>query len=383
MFSGKSGVRNIRGLEVPMDFPIPYAANLLVNPAPRSSFAGKLHSLSRSSRTSLRITELLLAQIPFDLNLDAMLWASGEGANFDLVEQSLAPGGLSPNELPQLFSENSLTLVERLLRAEKNTRVSPESLISSNNACVSSNAMLGQAMQRIRSGEWNCVIVGAVNLRSAPFDMLSLNLLRALTSKEVPPEQASCPFSLRRAGYVKAEAGCIFLLEERAQAEKRNANVLGNIAGFGHVSDANRLTNGSEDASSATKAMQVAIADAGINSEEISYINAHGTSTVMNDLLETKAIKQTFGKKAYEIPVSSLKSQIGHASIASGAIEAIASMLMLLEQRAAPTINYDEPDPDCDLDYIPNISRAMKLNYILSNSFGFGGQNACLVLKKV
>ena len=148
------------------------------------------------------------------------------------------------------------------------------------------------------------------------------------------------------------------------------------------TSDAYRMTDGREDCAAVIRSMEMAVGKAGIEKTRIDYINAHGTSTALNDRLETKAIKEVFGERAYRIPVSSLKSQIGHSTVAAGAMESVACVLMLMRQKMAPTINYNEPDPDCDLDYVPNHTRDGKLDFVLNNNFGFGGQNACLVFKK-
>jgi 3-oxoacyl-[acyl-carrier-protein] synthase II len=211
---------------------------------------------------------------------------------------------------------------------------------------------------------------------------MNFYLLNTLTTADVPAQEASRPFSMDRSGFVKSEAAVSLLMETRESAEERGAGILAEVCGFGLTTDAYRLTDGREDNLCVIRAMEQAIETAGIQKEEIDYISAHGTSTLLNDRLETMAIKRVFGDRAYGIPVSSLKSQIGHPTVASGGVETVACTLMLQRQRLAPTINLKVRDPECDLDYIPDKSRNTEVEYILNNAFGFGGQNACIVLKR-
>jgi 3-oxoacyl-[acyl-carrier-protein] synthase II len=211
---------------------------------------------------------------------------------------------------------------------------------------------------------------------------MNFYLLHALTSDEVAPQKASRPFSKTRSGFVKSEGSASLLLESEKAVKERGAKPLAQVCGYGMTSDAYRITDGREDGLCVAKAMELAIQSAGLTIDDIDYINAHGTSTPLNDRVETAAIKRVFGERAYKIPVSSLKSQIGHSTVAAGGSESIACVSMLQKQMLAPTINYDEPDPECDLDYVPNVSRKADVNYILSNNLGFGGQNASLVFGK-
>jgi len=209
---------------------------------------------------------------------------------------------------------------------------------------------------------------------------MNFHLLGTLSTDPGPATQVSRPFSAGRSGFVLGEGAATLVLEERTAAERRGATILGSIAGYATTSDSYRVTDGRSDVRGAIAAMRGAVEDAG--SEQIDAISAHGTSTRMNDRLETLAIEAAFGPAARSIPVISLKSQIGHCLAAAGALEAVASILMLAEQKLAPTINYTERDPECDLDYVPNRSREASINTILSNNFGFGGQNSCVVLEK-
>jgi 3-oxoacyl-[acyl-carrier-protein] synthase II len=207
-------------------------------------------------------------------------------------------------------------------------------------------------------------------------------MLGALTTADVPAAEASRPFSRDRAGFVRGEGAATLLLEEAWAARARGARVLGRLAGGASSSDAHRLTDGRPDGAAVRHAMEAALRDAGVTTAEVSAISAHGTSTRMNDRLETLAIRSVFGDRAGQVPVTSLKSQLGHSTVAAGAIEAVACLSMLQAQILAPTINYREPDPECDLDYVPNDSRPARLDVILSNSFGFGGQNSCVVFRR-
>jgi 3-oxoacyl-[acyl-carrier-protein] synthase II len=211
---------------------------------------------------------------------------------------------------------------------------------------------------------------------------MNFHLLGTLNTDEGPATHASRPFSKTRSGFVLGEGAATLVLETRAAAERRGAEILGAITGYATTSDAYRITDGRSDVLGAATAMRKAIRDAGLNTGQINAISAHGTSTRMNDRLETKAIKQAFGNYAYQVPVISLKSQIGHCLAAAGALEAVASLLMLSEQKLAPTINHNDVDTECDLDYVPNIARPAALQRILSNNFGFGGQNTCVVFEE-
>jgi 3-oxoacyl-[acyl-carrier-protein] synthase II len=189
-------------------------------------------------------------------------------------------------------------------------------------------------------------------------------MLGALCDEEIEAAKASRPFAKDRCGFVRGEGAATLVIETRAAAEERGAEILATLRGYANTTDANRLTDGRDDALCVKKAITWAIEDAGLRLEDIDAISAHGTSTSLNDRLETKAIKEVFGSRAYQVPVTSLKSQIGHSTVAAGAIEAVSCVLMLRAQKLAPTINYNIPDPECDLDYVPNQSRAAKLNYI-------------------
>ena len=201
----------------------------------------------------------------------------------------------------------------------------------------------------------------------------------------IPPKanrRQSRPFDADRDGFVPAEGSGILILEDLEHAQDRGATILGEVAGWGVTSDAHHLVHPPEDGAGAVRCMQMALDDAGIGPGDVDYINAHGTSTPVNDTAETRAIKTVFGEAAQKTPISSTKSMIGHSLGASGGLEAAAALRTIRDGVIHPTINYETPDPDCDLDYVPNVARKVNVNTVLSNSFGFGGQNACIVLRR-
>ena len=206
--------------------------------------------------------------------------------------------------------------------------------------------------------------------------------MRALSTRNDDPSRASRPFDRERDGFVMGEGSGILILEDLETAKKRGAPILAEIVGYGMSGDAYHITLPSEDGNGGYRVMEIALKSANVSPDQVSYINAHGTSTLPNDRLETMAIKRLFGDDAAGIPVSSTKSMLGHLLGAAGAVEAGISVLALQDQVIPPTINYENPDPDCDLDYVPNESRDARLDYVLSNSFGFGGTNAALLFKR-
>ncbi len=249
-------------------------------------------------------------------------------------------------------------------------------------ACASSTHAMGVSYRLIREGEADIIISGGAEAAITPLALAGFCSMKALSTRNDEPEKASRPFDKERDGFVMAEGAGILILEELEHAKKRGAKIYAEIIGFGMSADAHHITAPDPEGEGARKAMEFAIADAGIKPEEVDYINAHGTSTPLNDKLETLAIKKLFGEHAYKLAISSNKSMIGHLLGAAGAVEAIATALTLKEGVIPPTINYETPDPECDLDYVPNEKRVQDVKVALSNSFGFGGHNASLVFKK-
>ena len=250
-------------------------------------------------------------------------------------------------------------------------------------ACAASTQAIGEATEIIKRGDADVVITGGTEAGICEIGMGGFSTMQALSTWDGDPKLASKPFDIKRDGFVPSEGSGIIILESYSHAKKRNAKIYGEIAGWGVSSDAYHLVQPHPDGVGAAKAIQLALRSAKVNVEDISYINAHGTSTPINDKAETNAIKKVFKDIAYKIPISSTKSMIGHSLGASGSLEAIACIKSIEENIIHPTINLEDKDPECDLDYVPNNAIEKKLNVVLSNSFGFGGQNACLVIKKL
>lgn len=249
-------------------------------------------------------------------------------------------------------------------------------------ACSAGSHAIGDSFKIIQRGDADAMICGGAESAITPMSVAGFASMRALSTRNNEPKRASRPFDAERDGFVIGEGAGILILEELEFAKKRGANILAEIVGYGMTSDAYHVTAPDETGSGPRRVMQMAIRDAGISPEQVGYINAHGTSTPYNDKTETSAIKQCFGEYAYKLPVSSTKSMTGHALGAAGGIEAVFGIKAINEKVLPPTINYENPDPDCDLDYVPNEARHAEVDYILSNSFGFGGTNACLLFKR-
>lgn len=249
-------------------------------------------------------------------------------------------------------------------------------------ACAASSHAIGLGYKLVANGEVDCAIVGGTEASITPMGLAGFCSIQALSTQNDPPEKASKPFDARRDGFVMAEGCGILVLESLDHALKRNARIYAEIVGFGASDDAYHITAPDPQGYGAYLSMKRALMDAGITPEMVDYINAHGTSTKLNDKIETLAIKKVFGEHAYKLAISSNKSVFGHALGAAGALESVATVLSIYYGVVPPTINYEEKDPDCDLDYVPNKARDMDIRYALKNSFGFGGQNASLVFKK-
>jgi 3-oxoacyl-[acyl-carrier-protein] synthase II len=234
----------------------------------------------------------------------------------------------------------------------------------------------------IRRGVADAILAGGSEAAIIPVAMAGLSVMNALSSRSDDPPRACRPFDLHRDGFVMGEGAAVLLLESLEHAQARRARVLAEIDGYGVTNDAYHISAPAENGAGAAVCMSLALQDAGLQPGEIDYINAHGTGTVLNDKSETAAIKTVFGKLAYQIPVSSTKSMTGHLLGATGALEALICTRILQEHTLPPTINYETPDPLCDLDYVPNICRKAQVEHVMSNSFGFGGHNATIILSR-
>jgi 3-oxoacyl-[acyl-carrier-protein] synthase II len=249
-------------------------------------------------------------------------------------------------------------------------------------ACAAGTQGIGEAVEVIRRGAADVMVAGGTEAGISELGLAGFVAMRALaTSHNDEPERASRPFDRDRDGFAPAEGAGVFVLEALEHALARGARPLAEVVGYGVSSDATFLVAPPEDGSGAARAMQSALADAGIEAYEIDYISAHATSTEAGDIAETRAIKSVFGERAYDVPISAMKSQIGHLLGGAGGVESVAVVQTILTGKIAPTVNLDHPDPDCDLDYVPNVARRVDVRTAMKNSFGFGGQNAVLILR--
>ena len=347
---------------------------------------------NREARRMARFSQLAVAaalQAVEDSNLDitaedpyrvGVLLGNGNGG-FPTLEENcriLADRGgmrMSPFFFPMILPNMAAANVSQYVGAHGYNS-------TATTACAASNSAIGEGLQAIRHGIADVMLAGGAEAGISQLGLAGFAVMRALSTRNDEPQRASRPFDAERDGFVPAEGAGVLILEERERAIARGANILCELSGFGATSDAGHLVQPQESGASAARAMANAIEDAGLVPEDVHYINAHGTSTPLNDAVETVAIKRLFMDSAQTIPVSSTKSMIGHSLGASGALEAVACVKTIVEQQIHPTANYEHPDPECDLDYVPNQARAADVSTVLSNAFGFGGQNACLIFRR-
>ncbi len=249
-------------------------------------------------------------------------------------------------------------------------------------ACASGTNAIGEAAEVIRRGSAEVILSGGAEAVITPIAMAGLGVMNALSDRNDEPQRASRPFDKDRNGFVMGEGAAVLVLESEEFAKARGARILGEISGYGASNDAYHISAPAENGAGAALCMQGALDNAGLGVKDINYINAHGTSTQLNDKSETAAIKTVFGEQAYHIPISSTKSMTGHLLGAAGAVEALLCVKTLQDNILPPTINYETPDPECDLDYVPNQARPMPVKHIMSNSFGFGGHNASIIISQ-
>ena len=249
-------------------------------------------------------------------------------------------------------------------------------------ACATGSHAIGDAFKIIQRGDADAMIAGGTEAVITPLGIGGFNAMKALSTRNDEPEKASRPFDIDRDGFIMGEGSGVIILESLETAMNRGARIYAEVAGYGMTADAYHITSPPPNGEGAARCMRIALKDAGIAPMEVDYINPHGTSTKAGDELETKAIKAVFGEHAYKMPVGSTKSMTGHLLGAAGGVEAIISILSICDGVVPPTINLDNPDPECDLDYVPHHARKATVNHALSNSFGFGGTNACLLFRK-
>ena len=305
---------------------------------------------------------------------------SGIGGLTTLFEQARVlvekgPDRVSPFLAPMMIADIAAAQISIALGVR-----GPNMCMTS--ACSSGSDAIGLAVEYIKSGSAQVMIAGGSEAIINPLGVTAFSQLKALSTSNDTPEKASRPFDRDRNGFILAEGAVVIILEKLEHALNRGANILAEIVGYGATADSFHVTQPLESGEGAAKAMQLAMKRGNIKPEEIDYINAHGTSTQLNDAMETKAIKTAFGEYAYKVPISSTKSMTGHLIGCAGSLEPAVCIMTILKGIVPPTINYDNPDPDCDLDYVPNTARPIKVNTALTNSFGFGGHNSVLILRK-
>ncbi len=291
------------------------------------------------------------------------------------VMSEKGPSRCSPFMVPLMINDMAAGMVSINTGAK-----GPNTCVTT--ACASGTHSIGEAFEIIKRGDAHVMIAGGTEAAVTPLGFAGFCAAQALSTNNDNPQQASRPFDAKRDGFVMGEGAGMVIAEDLEHAKKRGAKIYGEIIGYAMSGDAFHMTAPHEQADGAIRAIKAALKDAKISASEIDYVNAHGTSTQLNDKLETLAIKTTFGDHAKKVVINSTKSMTGHLLGAAGAIEVVATMLEMQNNFVHPTINYEFPDPNCDLDYVPNVGREMKINTAMSNSFGFGGHNAILILKR-
>ena len=310
----------------------------------------------------------------------SVMMASGIGGLITLENQigvldNRGPNRVSPFLVPMMLPDMASGQISMLLGAK-----GPN--YSTVSACSSAADTIGQAFEALRRGDADVAVAGGSEAAICPIGVAGFNACHALSKRNDEPERASRPFDAERDGFVMGEGGAALVLETLEHAVARGAQPIAELSGYGSTADAHHITQPSPEGEGAARAMQNALNQAKVQPDEIGYINAHGTSTPLNDKYETMAVKAVFGEEAYNIPISSTKSMTGHLLGASGALEAAATVLALSKWAIPPTINLESPDPDCDLDYTPHMPRRGRIRSAMSNSFGFGGHNASLVFQE-
>jgi 3-oxoacyl-[acyl-carrier-protein] synthase II len=316
-----------------------------------------------------------------DLDRAGVVYGSGIGGMVTYEDQvnklyNAGPSRVSPFFIPMMIGD----IVPGHISIRYNLR-GPNYGVQS--ACATSSHAIGMALMHLRAGDADIMVTGGAEAPVTPTGVAGFNALHAISTRNDEPEKASRPFDKNRDGFVMGEGAVTFVLETEEHARARGANLLAEVAGYGFTGDAHHLTAPKPGHEGAVRSMRAAIANAGLKIEDVDYVNAHGTSTGLNDMHETTAIKTVFGDHVKNLAISSTKSMTGHLLGAAGAMEAFACAKAIAEGIVPPTINYETPDPDCDLDYTPNTSVKKEINVAISNTFGFGGHNATIVLRKV
>ncbi|MBE3582893.1 MAG: beta-ketoacyl-ACP synthase II [Limnochordaceae bacterium] len=385
LIAGRSGVGRITAFDA-SDYPTQIAAEVKEFDPSQYMERHDARRMDRFTQFAVAAARLAVEDAGLDLSdperaeSTGVLIGSGVGGIAVMEEQvqvlhSRGPSRVSPFLVPMMIPDMAAGQISILLGA----RGYNAAVVS---ACASGAHALGEAFRLIKDGYFDAMIAGGCEAAITPVGLAGFCAARALSTRNDDPTRASRPFDKGRDGFVMGEGAGILILEAESQARARHAHVYAELIGFGASGDAYHITQPPPDGHGAVAAMRRALQEAGVPPDAVGYINAHGTSTPANDRTETLAIKTVFGERAYSIPVSSTKSMTGHLLGAAGGVEAIVTVLALQHQWLPPTINLDEPDPDCDLDYIPWHARPAQVEVALSNSFGFGGHNACLAFRR-
>ncbi len=381
LINGKSGISEITRFNTDR-YPTRIAGEIK-DFAPKEYLPEDLaNSLCRYSQLGLSATKMAIQNSGIDLsNLNRKRIGVSIGVGIETLSyfdeiSAIENSNYNIRTKPPFESRNLSNVVSDFYN------LSGQNLIVST-ACSSGNQAVGIAKEMIRNGQADIVLTGGAEAPIFPLNLAAFCSLRVLSKRNDDPSKASRPFDKDRDGFVMGEGAGILVLESEESAFKRGAHIYGEIAGYGATSDASHMTKPSKDKVQISKSMLLAIEDANLTINDIDYINAHGTSTTANDSGETKAAKMVLGNNARNIPISSTKSMMGHLMGAAGAVELIVSLLSIKNSVIPPTINLENPAPECDLDYVPNKARKKEINTVMSNSFGFGGNNSTLVVKKI
>ena len=386
LLAGRSGIRKIEHFDA-SDLACQIAGEI-------PDFVSTDHIPAREARRMSRASQIALAAIQMAVE-DAGLEEPIADSERIGVTLGTAVGGLErsiegarayreegPNKVNPFTIPASIANMSAFHISERYKAYGPSMCLVT--ACATGTQIVGEAAQTIRDGRADIVLTAGTEAMIEGFAVAGFAAMRALpTSYNDEPERASRPFDAKREGFVFSEGAAGLVIESLESAQERDAHIYAEIAGHASSSDGYHMAKPDPSGTGALRTMRWALEDAQVSPDEVGYINAHGTSTPANDSVETLAIKSLFGEAAYGIPISSTKSMIGHPMAASGAVEAIVCALTIERNAIHPTINYENPDPDCDLDYVPNEARDANVNITLSNSFGLGGQNACVVLKRM
>jgi 3-oxoacyl-[acyl-carrier-protein] synthase II len=384
LISGKSGIDYITYFDT-TDFPVKIAGEIS-NFNPEDHFERKeVRKLDPFSIYALvacneAVQMAGLDSYSFDQNRAGVMIGCGIGGINTLLHEHDVLNNNGARRISPFFVTKLIVNIAGAQIAIKWNLKGPNQTVVS--ACASATDAIGMALRVIQSGMADIMIAGGTEASICDLPLAGFSKIRALCNDADPPQSASRPFDKDRSGFVMGEGSGMLVLETEEHALSRGAKILGELAGYGATNDAYHVTQPAEGGAGAVSAMRLAIEDAKAKPEDVHYINAHGTSTPFNDKNETYAIKTVFGSHAHKLKISSSKSMTGHLLGASGGIEAIAGLKVLEEQIVPPTINYNSPDPECDLDYVPNTAQKEKVDFVLSNTFGFGGHNAVIALRK-